>query len=191
METSYVNRFGRRQGRGIRPWLLLPKVVAVGLYLGGLGAALVVWLTGDLASLDKGDPRRVWIINEVAGLMVWLVVPSVHCAMVLGVGLLLQHARQLLRMRWLVVKLASLAVLLPAAHWFCASRLASLRQAATAHTANDGAAAQFAWGSVLALAGSLWIVVLGRLKPRLGQNWARSYHASMTSDQAPAGGRGP
>ncbi len=36
------NQFGRKGGRGLRPWLLLPKMLAVGLYLGGLAAATLL-----------------------------------------------------------------------------------------------------------------------------------------------------
>lgn len=160
MTGGYVNRFGRRPGRGIRPWLLLPKVIAAGLYLGGLAALLVVWTAGCAPDLP-GIGRL---------LAVRLIVPAAAAANVLGMALLLQHPRIFLRMRWMQVKLLSVAVLMPASHLFLASRLALMRDAGGTPDGAPGAASQFAWGLALALAGSIWVIVLGRLKPRLGRN---------------------
>lgn len=178
MAESLPNRYGRRPGRGWRPWLLLPKVMAVQLYIGGLAAAITVWFGSGFSGLDKADPQRLWTINVVSRLMVWLVVPALLLALALGAGLFLQHPRQFIRMRWLLVKLASLAVLIPSAHLFLSSRLALLREAFMHQATDDRAASQFGWGLVAVLIGSLWVVVLGRLKPRLGQNWARAYAAA-------------
>jgi hypothetical protein len=174
MVESMPNRYGRRPGRGWRPWLLLPKVMAVGLYTGGLAAAIVVWFGSGFSGLDKADPQRLWIINLIGRLMIWLVVPSLLLAILLGVGLFAQFPSQFIRMRWMLVKLASLAVLIPAAHLFLSSRLGLIRDAFMRQTTQEGAECQFGWGLVVTLMGSLWIVVLGRLKPRLGQNWART-----------------
>jgi len=157
MAAAFVNRFGRRPGRGIRPWLLLPKVIAVMLYAGGLASLLVLWTGG----LSPGLARRLALCT---------IVPGAACANVLGLVLLLQHPRVFLRMRWLVVKLISLAVIMPASHLFLATRLAIIRGAAESGMPADDAAAQFTCGLVVALAGAVWIIVLGRLKPRFGQN---------------------
>jgi uncharacterized membrane protein len=183
MAKTYVNQFGRRQSRGVRPWLLLPKVLAVGVYLGGLAAALVLWVSSGFGAMDASDPRRLWVIAQVGRLIEFMVVPALLCAVGLGVALMMQHPRQFVRMRWLLVKLISLAALIPAAHFFCSSRLGMLRQAFEQHTKNDGAARQLTWGLGLTLAASVWIVVLGRLKPRLGQNWARTYAATIGVDR--------
>lgn len=185
MVERYPNRYGRRPGRGWRPWLLLPKVMAVALYVGGLAAAAVIWFSSGFSSMAKGDPQRLWVIETIGRLMVWLVVPSLVLTLALGVALFLQFPRQFIRMRWLVVKLVSLAVLIPGAHLFLSSRLGLLREAFLQQTTNDWAASQFGWGLVATLVGSLWVVLLGRLKPRLGQNWARSYTASVRPGKEP------
>lgn len=177
--TTYENRWGRRQSRGFRPFLLIPKVIAVGLYLGGLAAALVFWLTSGLSSLPAADPRRLYILTQTGKLFEYLIVPALLCILALSVGLFLQHPRQFIRMRWLLVKLASLLILIPSAHLYLSSRLHLLRAAYESGTANEAAAGQFTMGLLLTLAGSIWIIVLGRLKPRLGQNWARAYAASQ------------
>jgi uncharacterized membrane protein len=179
---EYENRHGRRGGRGWRPWALLPKVCLVGLFAGGLAAAALIWLAGDFAALAPDDPRRAWLIEAVALLMRWLVVPALVGAMLLGVLLLLQHPRVLLKLRWLQVKLVLVAVLVPAAHLYCASRLAVLREAVLHEAAADAAARQLSLALLLSLAGALLIIILARHKPRLGQNWARAYPAAAAGD---------
>lgn len=189
------NRFGRRPGRGLRPWLLMPKVIAVAIYLGTLAATLGIWLAGDLRAMDAADPRRLWTIEQVSWLTRFLTVPALLLAMALGASLLLQHPRQFLRMRWLQVKLLSIAIVIPSAHFYCSSRLAQLRQAAAMQQIDDVGATHLTCGLACALAGSIWIVILGRLKPRLGQNWARSYAVGMpqpvTSPARPSASQAP
>jgi hypothetical protein len=179
MTAPYENRFGRRGGRGWRPWILLPKVIAVGLSVGSLAAVLLVWFGSDFSSLDKADPRRLWVLGTIGLLVRVLVVPSLLLAVIFGVVLFLQHPRQFIRMRWLVVKLATLAVLLPGAHFFLYWRAVLLRDAAARQVADNAAATQFGWGFVIVLIVLVWVVSLGRLKPRLGQNWAKGYAASL------------
>jgi len=175
--SEYANRFGRRGGRGIRPWLLVPKVIAVCIYIGSLASATAIWLASDFPALAPNDPHRLWVMNLVGRLVMYLVVPALLAAMAFGVALFLQHPRQFIRMRWLIVKLISLAILIPSAHAACSSRLAILRRAFEQSTADDAAAWQLAAGLLITLAASIWIVILGRLKPRLGQNWARTFKA--------------
>ena len=137
--SSSPNRFGRQGGRGLRPWILLPKVIFVGLYLGSLAAALFGWTSSGFGALNKADPRRLWLLQQLSHLMLYVVVPCLLLALALGVALLLQHQRVLLRMRWLLVKLASLAILIPSAHLFARSRLTHLREAFAHQTTNDPA----------------------------------------------------
>jgi uncharacterized membrane protein len=184
MTPPPINRYGRKAGRGIRPWLLLPKVVAVAIYLGGLAAVLGIWLISDFTSLDLADPRRAMALRLTSRLIIFIVVPALLLAMVLGVGLLLQFPRLMLRMRWLQVKLISLAILIPSTHLVCSSRLHLIRQA-TDQATSDHLARQFAWGMCLALAGSLWVVVLARLKPQLGQNPAQAYASATSKSDTP------
>lgn len=185
MPDPLPNLHGRKPGRGIRPWILLPKVLFVAFYLGGLAATLVVWLYSNFASLPLADPRRLWTLNLVGALIEFFVVPALLGALLTGLLLLLQHPRQFLRMRWLIVKLVALALLIPSAHLYLSSRLALLRHDALHQTANSVSPSQVTCGLALVLAASSAIVILGRLKPRLGQNWARSYAASVrTNDKS-------
>jgi uncharacterized membrane protein len=164
-----VNKFGRKGGRGIRPWLLLPKVIAFCVYLGGLTTVLVLWVASDFKSLDLGDPRRKLILDQVSRLMVFLVVPALLVTIILGVSLMMQYPKQFLRTRWLRVKLISLAIIVPASHFYCETRFVRLRTVADDAT-SDGLATQLTIGFVAALIGSAWVVILGRLKPRLGKS---------------------
>lgn len=175
MTSSPPNRFGRRPGRGIRPLLLLPKVVAVCIYVGALAGASVLWFTFHFSSLEPADPHRLLFLKQVSLLIRFVAVPALLAAVCFGVALLLQHPRQFLRMRWLRVKLISILIFIPSAHLFLSSRMALLRDAFSRGVAHDSAARQFGLGLLAAVTVSIWIVVLGRLKPRLGQNWARSY----------------
>ena len=172
MSFRYTNRFGRRGGRGIRPWLLLPKVIAVAIYIGGLAAVLGLWLSSGFTSLDLSDPRRALILDQVGRLMVFLVVPALLAAMVLGVALLLQHPRVFLRTRWLQVKLITLAILIPSGHFYCRSRVILLRQA-TDQASSDSTVRQLTLALAAVLAASIGVVVVGRLKPRFGQSHTR------------------
>ncbi|HEY7087424.1 MAG TPA: hypothetical protein VH518_04995 [Tepidisphaeraceae bacterium] len=173
VQPEIVNIYGRKGGRGIRPWLLLPKVIAVAIYVGGLTGVLGLWLASDFTSLELNDPRRALVLDQVSRLMVFLVVPALLVAIIFGIALLLQHPKQLLRMRWLQVKLIGLAILIPSSHFYCRARFTLLRQA-TDHTQSDEWARQLTLGLLVALLGSICVVILGRLKPRLGQNPARA-----------------
>jgi len=113
----------------------------------------------------------------------WLVVPALLVAILFGVLLFLQHPRPFIRMRWLKVKLAVLLVVTPAAHFFLFSRLTILRAAEARGIADDLAADQVTFGLTAALLGYVLILVLGRLKPRLGQSIASPLSAT-TSESA-------
>lgn len=173
------NIHGRKPGRGARPWLLLPKLIFVAFYLGGLAATVALWLISRFPALHPSDPKRLWTLNLVGNLLEFFVVPALLLAIIMGLALLLQMPRLFLRMRWMIVKLISLFLLIPASHFYLSSRLALLRQAFLNDTSDPTLERQFTWGLLAALAGSTWIVILARLKPRLGQNWARTYASAI------------
>jgi hypothetical protein len=181
--SSFPNRFGRRPGRGIRPWLLLPKLLAVALYFGGLGAMAVLWFSSGFRTLAAIDPRRLLILQHIGHLAIYLVVPSLLAALAFGIALLLQHPRQFIRMRWLLIKLAIIAAFVPTAHFFVSSRVAILRIDFANRASGDPAARQLAFGLIAAVFVSACIIILGRLKPRLGQNWARTFLPDLPGPQ--------
>jgi uncharacterized membrane protein len=183
MRTVYSNQHGRRPTRGIRPWLLIPKVMCVALFLGSLAAANFIWFTSRWTELDAADGHRLWTVNLIGSMMRFLTVPALLLAIGFGFALLLQHPRTFLRLRWLQLKLACVLVAIPASHFFLSSRLALLR--AAAETAHDdrAAAVQFGCGLAISCIAFAGIVVLARLKPRLAQNWARAFPGNSTSSK--------
>jgi hypothetical protein len=183
MTATYVNKFGRKPGRGIRPWMLLPKIVAIAVYIGGLASVLAIWLFSDIAALPLADPRRQFILDLVGSLMVRLVVPALLLAMLLGAGLFLQYPRHFLLIRWWQTKMVLLAIVIPTSHFFCRWQFLILRH--TDQQATSALAARrLAWGLAFALVGSILVVSLGRLKPRLGQNPA-SVAARLSASTPP------
>ncbi|MCC7147081.1 MAG: hypothetical protein IT443_11605 [Phycisphaeraceae bacterium] len=179
--TPPINIHGRKPGRGIRPWLLIPKVIAVAIFFGGLVAALVV---ATAAGPDPQGHALRQTAEMVARIIRWMVIPGGAAAAVLGILLTLQHPSILLRQRWLQVKLLLLALGPPAMHFLVRAMIERIRQSEIAALARPIAAPALspsqalAWaqtGLGLAIVLTLLVMILGRQKPRLGQNWARAY----------------
>lgn len=168
--AAYVNQFGRKWGRGVRPWLLTPKVLMVGCYLGTLVASLVIWVATEFASPLSGEARAA--VDHVSVLARYVAVPAFLLAIAFGVGLFLQHPREFWRMRWVRVKLAALAVLIPAAHLFLSSRLALVREGGAEAPFH---ARSFAVGLGVTAVASAAVIAIARLKPRLGQDYAQAF----------------
>jgi len=144
MGQTFTNKHGRQFTRGVRPFLLLPKVLCVAAYFGGLIAMLLV---------DR--PMR---LHEL------LVLPAGGGAVVFGALLLLAHRSVLIRMRWLQVKLLLVAVGLIGGHvWYAAG-------------------GSIAANTVLLVNATL-LIVLGRHKPRLGQDIATVYQQRVRRGQ--------
>jgi hypothetical protein len=155
----------------MRPLLLIPKLLAVCAYFGGVCATAAVWFSPWVA-LDLVD--RVAIVRQ---LFVGLVVPALVVSLLMGGCLLLQHPWQFVRMRWLQVKLAVVAIGVPFAHIYMAGRLQAVRAGV-----DPAAHGQFSTGLILLLAGSAAVIVVSRVKPRFGQNWARVYPSTVTRE---------
>lgn len=168
MTTPIDNIQGRKGGRGIRPWLLIPKVLAVAVYLGGLAAVAMIWWFSDVAGARFDDPRRKIVLELISLLMTRLVVPALLLAIILGVVLLLQHPREFLRMRWLRIKLLALIVLIPAAHLYCRAQFLTLKDHALDPAEHASAGARFTIGLMLSVSAFAIVVAMARLKPRLG-----------------------
>jgi len=180
---AYTNVHGRRAGRGIRPWLLVPKSLAVGIFLGTLVTTSGIWFTTQTPT-NPTQPVPQLVIEQVSFIFRFLTVPALITAMAFGVMLFLQHPAVFSRLRWWQTKIITLAIGVPAAHFFMSSRLAALRHAATTGTPNSSAEHQLTLGLLVIVAVTVWLIVLGRLKPQLGQNWTATYqHRSPSSAQ--------
>jgi uncharacterized membrane protein len=165
--TVYKNKHGRRPGRGVRPWLLIPKVLSVGALFGGFMGASVL-----LHASDPQNPEQ-WarLIETVGTLFRRLIVPAVLCVILFGALLLLQHMRVFLTLRWVRVKLVLLLVTLPPLHLTGRWLIDHARRALEAGQLDrvEELMRRFTLTVDLAVLAVIVVVVIGRHKPRLGQ----------------------
>lgn len=179
MSSSQTHRVIRKPGRGFRPYLLIPKVLAVGVYFGSMFSAAVLWLLWiGCKPLEEIDAQQMMQhILTVRTLIVMIAVPALVTTLVLGVLLWLEHPKTFLRLRWIRVKLLLLALGVPGFHVFMASRLHLFRLALESGNMDQSLKGQLSLGFILLLVWSALIIWLGRHKPRLWQNWARDYQS--------------
>ena len=179
--TRHGNVHGRKWGRGVRPYLLLPKIVCVATFLGGLVSLLVLLLLPEPPQTREAWIAQAELVRRGFG---WVIVPSATGAVVFGSLLLRCHFRVFLRMRWVRVKLALIAVFVPGLHLFMRSR--SIRLARLVEGDGDLAEAavvrgELAAGTLAALGFVLVVIFLGRIKPRLGQRYGRTFASTRGS----------
>ena len=171
---EYRNIHGRRPGRGVRPWLLVPKIVGAAVLLGGLVSLLVLVFARSQPTDASDWARHADLIRRA---FTQVIVPALIATLLIGLLLALAHPGIFLRMRWLQAKLATMAVFVPTLHFYMSRRSVALGHAITR---DDFATAealreQLFRGTVAAVAFVLIVIVLGRLKPRLGQHYGRTF----------------
>ena len=157
--AAYTNIHARQWGRGIRPWLLLPKCFFVALLLGGLFALALLAAACTLANTAE-QSQFAWVLLRTV--FRYQVIPATIGAVVFGVLLLAQHRREFVRMRWMRVKLALVVIAAPSLHLWLSSGVISL-------SAANSSPGRLLPALTTALAFFALIAVLGRLKPRLWQ----------------------
>jgi hypothetical protein len=174
----FVNVHGRKPGRGPRPWLLLPKVAAVGVLIGSLAASVVIAQFVAARMAAGVEPTLpMWCVDLLRTVFLWLVVPATVAAILLGIALTWMHGPAvMLRQRWLQVKLLLLAVAAPVGHVTMVTLLGQARAAAEAGAADAASLHRFSLMAGVVLSGVIVLMVLGRHKPRLGRNQARTLH---------------
>lgn len=181
MTQSSPNKVVRKPGRGLRPYLLIPKVLAVAVYFGTTFSAAVLWfLQIGCRDLDKLYMNLGLVMTQVMTIrtmIVFMAVPALVLALVLGVLLILEHPRVMLKLRWLQVKLILLGVGIPSFHIYMASRLYHFRHILESGTLDASLRTQLNVGFALLLIWSVLLIWLGRHKPKLWQNWARSFRS--------------
>lgn len=167
MTKTYVNRHGRQWGRGVRPMLLIPKVLAVGMLFGGLCA---------MAAIAFGEPLGAGApladrLRALGRLFYYVVLPGAGVSLFCGWALMLQHFAVMLRQRWVWAKAISGWLLVGAL--FVVWRL--IRLEAWAEVADRGAQMQtLRWSIAAAIAATALVVFFGRHKPRLGQPYGKA-----------------
>lgn len=184
--TEYVNIHGRRWGRGIRPWLLVPKVICVSVFLGGLVSVLVLGYLPAPPATHEGWLDHARFLRRA---YVCVIVPALVGAMFMGLLLLSAHFTALIRMRWMQVKLVLMAVFVPSMHTYMQNRSIALREVLESN--GDLALAGTLRGDMLAgnvatLAFALAAMFLGRVKPRLGQRYGRTFARAVPGDATSA-----
>jgi hypothetical protein len=186
--ARYRNIHGRKPGRGLRPWLLVPKMLCVALALGGLAAAAALANPFGASTPETALQFRE-VHHHLALIYTRVVIPGTTGAALLGLALLLHTGRIMLRQRWLQVKLALLLLVLPGLHGLSAWRLhvleARIASPGKLPLAADGGhaetAAALTWVfamALLGLAALATVAAIGRQKPRFGQNWARAQRSA-------------
>lgn len=176
-----TNRFGRKGGRGLRPWLLMPKIVAIAVLLGGLVAIAVLIETSPRQTHDENQA----VYAHVMRLFQWMVVPGALVAMACGVGLAAMHGTVMFTRRWMVVKLCVIVVG-GALLWVLLSF--HLDHIGREMSVGDPDGPRGPWGMLallceVAAVGLVGIIWLGRHKPRLGQ----PIRPRQTSKPTPSG----
>lgn len=166
---EHVNRYVRKGGRGVRPWLLIPKVLALAIFVGGYAAASVLWIAYRMGIGDSAT----WAVPAVSAIFRWVIVPALISTLLFGVLLVLQHPVIFLQRRWLQVKLL-FVLILPAIHFVARKTFQEIKavlagEAELPAAGFETACARFTICIVGGLLCAVGILVLGRLKPRLGQ----------------------
>lgn len=159
----------RVAGRGIRPWLIAPKLLGVAVFLGGLIALACYCL---LIEAPVEDPAAWIIIRRSIAAIFW---PCVFGGLVLtvlaGAALLMQMPRIFWRQRWFRVKVIALIVIIPACHLWARSHMLAF-DAALADGRLDSLPDHLRMlGVIFAITAVLFfaVTVIGRIKPRFSQ----------------------
>lgn len=170
------NIHGRRPGRGARPYLIVVKILAVTAFVGGLATVL-------LAVLWTAEPTDVAAWRDQTGLIgriyTRVIIPGSTVAILTGVLLAASIWRVMVRMRWFVAKMLLIAAAMPSLHLFLRSRAAALHEVLAAAVPDLARAGQLRQELFVGTAAALFVavaaIVLGRVKPRLGQDYGRTF----------------
>lgn len=193
--AATANQFGRKPGRGLRPWMLLPKIIAVAMLIGGLAAVVATAGPPHALASSAATTRAVWAqqVDSLEHLFRWVVIPGSTAAIIFGVALFFQHPAVFIRQRWMQVKLLLVLLGLPMLHLLMRSRTLELaawvQSAGGSSEAEDRGLALLAEIRWLAAGGLLLcvlIAVIGRHKPRLGRKAVTRQPARKQTDSKPA-----
>lgn len=179
MKRTFTNIHGRQFTRGARPWLLIPKILCVACYFGGLA--------GMLALLATAQDRPGATATHALRLLNLVVTPAYIGAVVFGIVLAAQHGRLMWRMRWLQVKVIIALAVLAAPHFVLREALggaqAIARDAEPAAMQHHLSTAAWSTTAAIVLAGA--VIWLGRHKPRLGQSIAAVHRRPNKAPRQP------
>ncbi|MHC5004473.1 MAG: hypothetical protein ACYTJ0_15275 [Planctomycetota bacterium] len=158
----------RRAGRGIRPWLLLAKLLGLTGFLGGLASMTAMGLLGP-----RPDSLAEW--QTVRALFRSMFFPCFFGGLMLtiaaGVALYLQHPGVFVRLRWFRLKVALLVLLTPVLHIWARTRMGAFDRALEVGRLDElpGRWDRVTTAFAVSLAAYLLVGAIGRIKPRLGE----------------------
>ena len=141
----------------------MPKVLCVCVAFGSLVSGLTLWL-------GEQSPRSAELLEIEHRIFSQIMVPAILGAIFFGLLLFVQHPRVFFRLRWLQIKLVVVAIFLPVVHVWVSSQLLAL-----SNLDRKGDGATFVAWLYIAVITLVLLIILGRQKPRLGQNWARDF----------------
>ncbi|QDU33831.1 hypothetical protein KS4_18890 [Poriferisphaera corsica] len=172
----------------MRPFFLIPKIISICAIWGVLAAcALLILCAPDFAHKTESAYLNAihQLLTQITQLNNYLIIPALILANVFGLLLFLDEPRIFIRLRWLQAKMLLIILIYPALFAFLSSKLFHARSTITTALANNSL--EFAVGltqknlqvinltifTVLVM--TTVIIILGRHKPKLGQNWAQTY----------------
>jgi len=166
--SEVTNRFGRKRGRGLRPWLITVKIVGLIGFMGGLAALAALILLGP-----EGQTIPQWLMLKTVVRMVFYpcVFGGLFLTVIAGLALWLQLPLIFLRMRWFKLKLIWLLFFIPGSHLYARWQMLQWHDAIDAGRLEDISRHYQQVGYVFAVSLVVFFVpmVLGRIKPRLKQ----------------------
>lgn len=155
--------------------MIMLKIICVGLFLGGLVSFLVLAAGRSEEAGSEQAEEFAALAHRMYGR---LIVPGVVGAEVAGLLLTASIWRVMIRMRWFQLKMLVLLIGCPGLHLFMVTRLTAFDEmfkggfdeavAVSLHT-------QMLAGTAAAIVYALLMIWLGRIKPRLGQDYGRTF----------------
>lgn len=175
------NIHGRRPGRGLRPYLIIAKILSVACFFGGLLAVLVGVLLGPEPRDIAAWRQELALLHRIYG---GVVVPGIVAALGFGTLLFASIWRAMIRMRWFVVKMVLVAVAVPGLHVSLSGKVLALR-AVLFRVEPDLRQASVLRGEIATITGlgivfAVAAIILGRVKPRLGQDYGRTFGTKVS-----------
>lgn len=171
--SDVVNIFGRRWGRGSRPYLLVAKLLGVAAFLGGQMAILAELARPMAADLIAWQNRSEFLERVYP----WVVLPGLFLAMASGFVLFISAWRAFIRMRWFVGKMLLFVAAGPILHLWTRSRVMRIDAAGEPMSLESAGmlSSELRWAALAGIVFGAGLLILGRVKPRLGQDYGRTF----------------
>ena len=172
----------------MRPFLLIPKIISICAIWGVLAAcALLILCAPESAHRSATgyltDTHQ--LLTQLSHLNNILIIPALILANIFGLLLFLDEPRIFIRLRWLQAKMLLILLAYPPLFAFLHAKLFDVRSLIATALNNNSAEQTVSrlqhdlqiinLSIFTALILTTLIIILGRHKPKLGQNWAKTY----------------